>query len=88
MKVLIISSNTLPAAPTGPVYLAGAVREAGHEVQIFERLFANAPGDELTSLLHPRLRATAIKRGPRTGSVSVNRAISRIISRCAGSCQL
>ena len=26
MKVLIISSNTLPAAPTGPVYVAGAVR--------------------------------------------------------------
>jgi hypothetical protein len=30
MKVLIISSNALPAAPTGPVYVTGAVREAGH----------------------------------------------------------
>jgi radical SAM superfamily enzyme YgiQ (UPF0313 family) len=51
MKVLIISSNTLPAAPTGPVYVAGAVREAGHEVQIYERLFANDLERELTDLL-------------------------------------
>ena len=41
MKVLIISSNSLPAAPSGPVYVAGVVRQAGHEVQIYERLFAN-----------------------------------------------
>jgi radical SAM superfamily enzyme YgiQ (UPF0313 family) len=40
MKVLIISTNTLSAAPSGPVYLAGAVRQSGYEVQIFERLFA------------------------------------------------
>jgi radical SAM superfamily enzyme YgiQ (UPF0313 family) len=40
MKVLIISTNTLSSAPSGPVYLAGAVRQAGHEVQIYERLFA------------------------------------------------
>ncbi|OGO60634.1 MAG: hypothetical protein A2032_04070, partial [Chloroflexi bacterium RBG_19FT_COMBO_49_13] len=51
MKVLIISSNSLPAAPTGPVYVAGAVREAGHDVQIYERLFANDLEDELTSVL-------------------------------------
>jgi radical SAM superfamily enzyme YgiQ (UPF0313 family) len=51
MKVLIISSNTLPAAPTGPVYVAGAVREAGHEVQIYERLFAHDLGNELTARL-------------------------------------
>ena len=47
MKVLMISSNTLPAAPTGPVYVAGAVREAGHEVQIYERLFAIDLANEL-----------------------------------------
>lgn len=29
MKVLIISSNTLPASPSGPAYVAGAVRQAG-----------------------------------------------------------
>jgi radical SAM superfamily enzyme YgiQ (UPF0313 family) len=51
MKVLIISSNTLPAAPTGPVYVAGAVRQAGHEVQIYERLFAADPATELTAKL-------------------------------------
>ena len=51
MKVLIISSNTLPAAPTGPVYVAGAVRQAGHEVQIYERLFAADLAPELTAKL-------------------------------------
>lgn len=51
MKVLIISANTLPAAPTGPVYVAGAVRQTGHEVQIFERLFADDLEAELTDLL-------------------------------------
>lgn len=49
MKVLIISTNTLPAAPTGPVYVAGAVRRAGHEVQIYERLFASDLAGELTA---------------------------------------
>jgi hypothetical protein len=51
MKVLIISSNTLPAAPTGPVYVAGAARLAGHEVHIFERLFATNLEVELPALL-------------------------------------
>jgi radical SAM superfamily enzyme YgiQ (UPF0313 family) len=51
MKVLIISSNSLPAAPTGPVYVAGAVREVGHEVQIYERLFADNLESELTTRL-------------------------------------
>ena len=51
MKVLIISTNTLPAAASGPVYLAGAVRQAGHDVQIFERLFAVDLAGELTARL-------------------------------------
>jgi len=51
MKVLIVSSNTLPASPSGPVYLAGAVRRAGHEVQIYERLFAGDLAAELTARL-------------------------------------
>lgn len=51
MKVLIISSNTLPASPSGPVYVAGAVRQAGHEVQIYERLFAGDLAAELTAKL-------------------------------------
>jgi anaerobic magnesium-protoporphyrin IX monomethyl ester cyclase len=51
MKVLIISTNPLPASPSGPVYLAGAVRQAGHEAQIFERLFAADLAGELTARL-------------------------------------
>jgi radical SAM superfamily enzyme YgiQ (UPF0313 family) len=51
MKVLIISSNTLPAVPTGPVYVAGALRQAGHEIQIFECLFADDLEAELTDRL-------------------------------------
>jgi radical SAM superfamily enzyme YgiQ (UPF0313 family) len=51
MKVLLISTNTLPASPTGPVYVAGAVRQADHEVQIYERLFANDLAGELTTKL-------------------------------------
>jgi radical SAM superfamily enzyme YgiQ (UPF0313 family) len=49
MRVLIISSNTLPAAPTGPVYVAGAVREAGHQVRIYERLFTHDLEGELST---------------------------------------
>lgn len=51
MKVLIISSNPLPASPTGPVYVAGAVRQAGHEVQIYDRLFAADLASEITKVL-------------------------------------
>ena len=40
MKVLIISANFLPASPSGPAYIAGAALEAGHEVEVFEALFA------------------------------------------------
>jgi radical SAM superfamily enzyme YgiQ (UPF0313 family) len=52
MKILIISSNSLPAAPTGPVYVAGAARQAGHEVRIYERLFAKNLEAELAEALH------------------------------------
>ncbi len=46
MKVLIISSNTLPASPSGPAYVAGAVRQAGHDVDVYESLFASdLPGE-------------------------------------------
>ncbi len=40
MKVLIISANFLPASPSGPAYIAGAALEAGHDVEVFEALFA------------------------------------------------
>jgi hypothetical protein len=51
MKVLIISSNTLPASPSGPAYIAGAARQAGHQVEVFERLFARDLSGELTAVV-------------------------------------
>jgi radical SAM superfamily enzyme YgiQ (UPF0313 family) len=47
MKVLIISANTLPSAPSGPAYVAGAARAAGHTVEVFETLFARDLTGEL-----------------------------------------
>ena len=47
MKVLIISSNTLPASPAGPAYIAGAALRAGHTVEVFECLFAQDLDAEL-----------------------------------------
>ncbi|HMN61161.1 MAG TPA: cobalamin-dependent protein, partial [Anaerolinea sp.] len=52
MKVLMISTNTLPASPSGPAYVAGAVRAAGHDVEVYERLFAQDLDSELASLLN------------------------------------
>lgn len=40
MKVLLVSTNTLPASPSGPAYVAGAVRAAGHVVDVFENLLS------------------------------------------------
>lgn len=51
MKVLIISSNTLPAAPSGPAYIAGAARQAGYRLHVFERLVAHDLEAELTETL-------------------------------------
>ncbi len=51
MRVLIISSNSQPAAPTGPVYVAGAARVAGHDARIFERLFASDLERELSKVI-------------------------------------
>ncbi|MBN1217886.1 MAG: radical SAM protein [Anaerolineae bacterium] len=53
MKVLIISSNTLPgASPSGPAYVAGAVREAGHLVDVYENLFAAESTGSLAAKLN------------------------------------
>jgi anaerobic magnesium-protoporphyrin IX monomethyl ester cyclase len=51
MKVLLISSNTLPASPSGPAYIAGAARQAGHNVAVYESLFAVDLASELTAKL-------------------------------------
>ncbi len=51
MKVLIISANSLAAAPTGPAYIAGAARRAGHSVEVFECLFAQDMDCELKACI-------------------------------------
>jgi radical SAM superfamily enzyme YgiQ (UPF0313 family) len=52
MKVLMISTNTLPAAPSGPAYIAGAARDAHHIVRVFERLFAGDLETELSGVIN------------------------------------
>jgi radical SAM superfamily enzyme YgiQ (UPF0313 family) len=47
VKVLIISSNTLPFSPSGPAYVAGAALYAGHTVEVFDCLFAKDVLSEL-----------------------------------------
>lgn len=52
MKVLLISTNTLPTSPSGPAYVAGAVRRAGHTVEVYECLFAGDLERELADRLN------------------------------------
>ncbi len=47
MKVLIISANTFKFSPSGPAYIAGAARDAGYTVEVFDCLFA---GDTIREL--------------------------------------
>ncbi len=64
MNVLIISANSLPASPSGPAYLAGAVLQAGHAVDVFECLFAADLEAELSAKLeenHPDVVAISIR---------------------------
>ncbi len=49
MKVMVISTNTLAAAPTGPAYIAGAALRAGHTVDVFECMFAQDLPRELST---------------------------------------
>ncbi len=51
MKVLLVSTNTLPASPSGPAYIAGAALRAGHTVEVFECLFARDLAGELKTHL-------------------------------------
>jgi radical SAM superfamily enzyme YgiQ (UPF0313 family) len=51
MKILIISTNNLPASPAGAAYIAGAAIQAGHTVEIFECLFAHDLKAELETHL-------------------------------------
>ncbi|MBN1813078.1 MAG: radical SAM protein [Anaerolineae bacterium] len=47
MNVLVISANTFSCSPSGPAYVAGAARDAGHTVEVFDCLFAQDPLREL-----------------------------------------
>lgn len=47
MNVLIISANTFPFSPSGPAYIAGAVRDIGHMVEVFDCFVAKDPIPEL-----------------------------------------
>jgi hypothetical protein len=51
LRVLLIFTNTLPAPPSGPVYVAGAVGQTGHHVDVFECLFAADLEQELAARL-------------------------------------
>lgn len=51
MNVLIISANTLPSAPSGPAYIAGAALAAGHNVEVFEALFAEDLESDLKKII-------------------------------------
>lgn len=52
MKVLIISANTFSFSMSGPAYIAGAARDAGHTVEVFDCLFAQEPLLELEAHLN------------------------------------
>ena len=72
MKVLIISANTFSCSPSGPAYVAGAAREAGHAVEVFDYLFAQDPVRELEEhvarfgpdVIGISIRAVAGRSGP------------------------
>ncbi|HEY3312542.1 MAG TPA: radical SAM protein [Anaerolineales bacterium] len=49
MKVLLVSTNSLPASPAGPAYVAGAAQRAGHTLEVFECLFARDLNAELAA---------------------------------------
>lgn len=51
MNVLIVSANKFNFSPSGPAYIAGAARDAGHTVQVFDCLFAKDTNQELAACL-------------------------------------
>lgn len=64
MKVLVISTNSLPASPAGAAYIAGAALKHGHEVEIFECLFAVDVAKELAAHIErfaPQVAAISIR---------------------------
>ena len=64
MRVFLISANSLPASPIGPAYIAGAALRAGHQVEVFECLFAQNLSLELSARIeqfHPDVIGISIR---------------------------
>lgn len=64
MKVLVISTNSLAASPSGAAYIAGAALNAGHEVDVFECLFSRDVVSDLTAQINrfdPDVAAVSIR---------------------------
>jgi radical SAM superfamily enzyme YgiQ (UPF0313 family) len=55
MRVMIVSANNEhkpdPVVPLGAAFVAGAARDAGHDVQLFDACFINEPADALRERL-------------------------------------
>jgi len=57
MKILLINPNTYrnpPVMPLGLEYLAGAITEAGHDVDVLDLCFSNNPSEELVKAMQNR----------------------------------
>lgn len=64
MRILVISTNSLPASPSGAAYIAGAAKREGHQVEVFESLFASDVAGELTAHIarfDPQVAAISIR---------------------------
>lgn len=64
MKVLVVSTNVLPASPSGAAYIAGAALREGHQVEVFECLFARDAAGELSEQIErfkPDIVAVSIR---------------------------
>ncbi len=64
MRVLVISTNSLPASPSGAAYIAGAAQREGHQVEIYECLFSSDVSRELTAQIErfvPQVVAISIR---------------------------
>ncbi len=64
MRILVISANSLPASPAGAAYIAGAAQRDGHQVEVFECLFASDAAGELAAHIarfDPQVAAISIR---------------------------
>lgn len=75
MRVLLISTNTFPCSPAGPAYVAGAARNAGHVVDVFDCMFAQNPIQALET------HATEFK--PDVVAISIRSVAGKIVDESA-----